>query len=133
MMSYKGYVGRASVDTEARIIFGRVVNSRDVITFQGESVAEAEQAFRDSVDVYLEWCAEDGDKPAGPGPIKFAVYAAPETYFALVEEAKDRGLSLNDLVNERLKATPTASKPRTARKSPARPSKARTQSQPTGT
>ncbi len=31
---------------------------KDVVTFQGQSVDEIVQAFRDSVDDYLEFCAE---------------------------------------------------------------------------
>ena len=45
-----------------RIVFfsGSVINTRDVITFQGESVQELENAFHESVDDYLAWCREDG-------------------------------------------------------------------------
>ena len=56
-MKYKGYTGIAEFDDEAGIIFGRVAGLRDVITFQGESVAEVTRAFHDSVDDYLEFCA----------------------------------------------------------------------------
>ena len=47
MMEYKGYVGVAEVDDEAGFIFGRVLGLRDVITFQGETVAEVRRAFQD--------------------------------------------------------------------------------------
>ncbi len=53
-MNYQGYLGLARVDTDAGVIRGRVINTRDMITFQGKTVAEAEAAFRDSVDDYLE-------------------------------------------------------------------------------
>jgi hypothetical protein len=51
---YKGYTGVFEVDTEAEIIFGRVVGIRDIVTFKGESVKEVIQAFKDSVDDYVE-------------------------------------------------------------------------------
>ena len=38
------------------MIYGRVIGLRDMITFQGHTVTEAEQAFRDSVDDYLDLC-----------------------------------------------------------------------------
>ena len=66
MMWYKGYAGMAEYDDEAGIFHGEVINTRDVITFEGESLGEAEKAFRESVDDYLAWCREDGkerDKP----------------------------------------------------------------------
>ena len=42
------------------------INTRDVITFEGESLGEAEKAFRESVDDYLAWCREDGKEPDKP-------------------------------------------------------------------
>lgn len=55
MMEYKGYVGQVNFDDEVGIFHGEVVNTRDVITFQGKSVDEIRHAFHDSVDEYLEW------------------------------------------------------------------------------
>ena len=37
MMEYKGYVGRVEYDDEAAIFHGEVINTRDVITFQGRA------------------------------------------------------------------------------------------------
>ena len=61
MMEYKGFVGNIEYDDEAEIFHGEVINTRDVITFQGSSVAELRNAFRDSVDDYLEFCAQRGE------------------------------------------------------------------------
>ena len=38
MMEYKGYIGMVEYDAEARIFHGDVINTRDVITFQGTTV-----------------------------------------------------------------------------------------------
>jgi len=45
------------------ILHGEVIDTRDVITFQGKSVDELRQAFRDSVDEYLKVCAERNREP----------------------------------------------------------------------
>jgi predicted HicB family RNase H-like nuclease len=66
MMEYKGYIGDVEFDTEAGILHGDVLNTRDVITFDGQTVKEIETAFRDSVDDYLEWCKQDGVSPEKP-------------------------------------------------------------------
>jgi hypothetical protein len=55
MLEYKGYVGTVEPDEGAFI--GRVVGLRDVITFEGETYLEVEQAFRDSIDDYLAFPA----------------------------------------------------------------------------
>ena len=62
-MTYKGYEGVVQFDEDAGIFHGEVINTRDVITFQGKSVDELKRAFRDSVDDYLEFCAERGEEP----------------------------------------------------------------------
>ena len=53
MMKYKGYIGHVDYDDEEEIFYGEVVNVRDVITFQGETVEELKQAFQTSVEEYL--------------------------------------------------------------------------------
>ena len=62
-MKYKGYTGVVEFDEDSGTLFGHVIGLRDGITFQGDSVAEVVQAFHDSVDDYLEFCAEARRKP----------------------------------------------------------------------
>ena len=53
MMQYKGYIGKVELDADAGLLHGEVIGIRDVITFQGRSVAQVQRAFRESVDVGL--------------------------------------------------------------------------------
>ena len=64
MLEYRGYVGVVEADDGAFV--GRVVDLRDVVTFQGTTYAEIEAAFRASVDDYLAFCAERGEPPGLP-------------------------------------------------------------------
>ena len=61
MLQYKDYTGHVEFDAEARLFHGEVIDLQDVVTFQGTSVKELEEAFRDSVDDYLEFCKERGE------------------------------------------------------------------------
>jgi predicted HicB family RNase H-like nuclease len=63
MLEYKGYLGKVEFDDDANIFHGEVINLRDVITFQGESLQEIRWAFQDSVDEYLAFCAERQEEP----------------------------------------------------------------------
>ncbi len=45
MMEYKGYFAKVEFDDEANIFHGEVINLRDVITFEGETVDELRTAF----------------------------------------------------------------------------------------
>src|ERR1022692_4327790 len=61
-MSYKGYQARVDLDEEAGLFHGEVINTRDVITFQGSSVEELKRAFEDSVDDYLDFPCGDSSR-----------------------------------------------------------------------
>lgn len=65
-MNYKGYKASIEIDGQAEILFGRVIDMKDVITFEGTTVDEIRQAFHDSVDDYLEFCIQLGKEPEIP-------------------------------------------------------------------
>ncbi len=102
MMEYKGYIARVDFDDDAGIFFGEVVNLRDVITFQGESVDDVRQAFKDSVDDYLVFCRERGEEPEKPYSGQFVVRLEPTLHRDLSTAARLEGKSLNAWVAERL-------------------------------
>ena len=61
-MKYKGYTAHIEIDEAADILFGQVLDIKDVITFKGKTIDELRQEFHNSVDDYLEWCDELGEK-----------------------------------------------------------------------
>ena len=65
-MKYKGYTAVVELDEEQSVLFGRVIGLRDVITFQAETVSQAIEEFHQSVDSYLEFCAQRGSGRRNP-------------------------------------------------------------------
>jgi predicted nuclease of restriction endonuclease-like (RecB) superfamily len=57
-MTYEDYIAQIAYDDEAKIFHGEVIGLNDVITFQGKSIAELQEAFQASVKDYLALCAE---------------------------------------------------------------------------
>jgi predicted HicB family RNase H-like nuclease len=104
MMEYKGYIGKVEVDDEAGILHGEVINIRDVITFEGSSVDEIHKAFRESVDDYLEFCAQRGETPEKPFSGKFVVRLPTELHRKAYIQAKLANKSLNGWVTEVLQS-----------------------------
>ena len=102
MLNYKGYSGQISFDDEARIFHGEVIDTRDIITFQGKSVDEIEMAFRESIDDYLEFCNERGEKPDKPFSGKFILRMSPKLHHKIYLKASRSGKSLNKWVVETL-------------------------------
>lgn len=104
MMEYKGYIGKVEFDDEANLFHGEVINLRDVVTFQGETVGELRSAFLESVDDYLEFCEERGESPEKPYSGKFMVRVEPELHKAVAMQAKMNHKSLNAWVHDTLAA-----------------------------
>src|SRR5438445_1186734 len=102
MMEYKGYVGRVEYDDEAGIFHGEVINTRDVITFQGGTVKELRQAFRDSVEDYLAFCHKRGEEPEKPFSGQFVTRVTPQLHRRINIAATLSGKSLNAWVAEQL-------------------------------
>jgi len=100
MMEYKGYIGKIEVDEEAGILHGEVVNIRDVVTFEGQTVEELQQAFRDSIEDYLEFCAQRGEDPEKPFSGKFVIRLPAELHRKAYIKAKLADKSLNSWVTE---------------------------------
>ena len=103
MMEYKGYIGKVEFDDEAGIFHGEVINTRDVITFQGESVTGLTKAFRESVDDYLAFCQERGEEPDKPFSGQFVARLPPELHRKISLTARMEGKSLNAWVADQLR------------------------------
>lgn len=102
MMEYKGYLGKVEYDDEAGIFHGEVISLRDTVTFQGETVQELRQAFQESVNDYLAFCAERHEEPERPHSGTFTVRVPPELHRDAVLQARLKNKSLNSWVAELL-------------------------------
>jgi predicted HicB family RNase H-like nuclease len=100
MMEYKGYLGKVEFDDEANIFHGEIINLRDVITFEGESVKELKKAFHESVEDYLDFCKERGESPEKPFSGKFLIRIDPALHKKIVTHARLENKSLNSWVSD---------------------------------
>ena len=101
-MEYKGYFAKVEFIDDDNIFHGEIINLRDVITFEGETVKELKQAFIDSVDDYLDFCKQRGEDPEKPYSGKFVVRVEPELHKNITIEARKKGKSLNVWVKDAL-------------------------------
>ena len=98
MIEYKGYVGIFELDPEIDSFHGTVINTNDVITFYGSSIAELREEMRNSVDEYLEFCREKGREPEKPFSGKLMIRTSPELHRRIVLEAARHRVSMNAYV-----------------------------------
>lgn len=99
-MNYKGYTARIEFDERDDIFVGRLLGVRDIISFQGDSVAELRSQFQVAVDDYLEDCAERGITPDKPTSGKVMLRIRPEVHAAATIAAQVAGKSLNQWADE---------------------------------
>lgn len=102
MFTYKGYNGKVEYDSDADLFHGEVVDLRDVITFQGRSIDELKIAFRESIDDYIAFCEEKGEKPEKPFTGKLMLRLPPDVHRKVFLQAKKEGKSLNEFITEKL-------------------------------
>lgn len=107
MMEYKGYIaGPIEFDQEDNTFSGIVSGLRDVIHFEGSTAKELARSFRDSIDSYLELCAESGKEPDRPFNGKILVRTEPELHRKAVMRATSEGLSLSRWISRQIESAP---------------------------
>lgn len=101
-MKYKGYEAIVEYDDIDRLLTGRVINTQDVLAFDGESVDELEESFHAVIDEYLEDCEAMNKEPDKPYSGKFNLRLSPELHRQVAIKAEKEGISLNAFVENTL-------------------------------
>lgn len=101
-MTHEGYVATVELDEEAGLFHGEVINTRDVLTFQGRTLDELTAAFADTIADYLDWCRERGKEPERPYSGNFTLRISPELHRRIAIAAARQGKSVNAFVTEAL-------------------------------
>lgn len=99
-MKYKGYEALIKYDEDANILHGVVLNLKDIITFEADCVADIEEAFHDSVDDYLDFCAERGEEPEKPFSGRIALRLSPRLHSEISTMAMKESKSINSVIIE---------------------------------
>ncbi len=96
-MKYKGYEAIIEYDEEDRLFVGRVINTKDIIVFDGISVDELEQSFQSVIDEYLVDCQVLNKTPDKPFSGRFNLRVSSDLHRKVALKASKQGLSLNNL------------------------------------
>jgi predicted HicB family RNase H-like nuclease len=102
-LEYKGHTA-GRIDFDDGVFSGTVAGLRDVVHFQGETAEEFEQAFRASIDVYLDFCAERGEAPDKPYSGSIMVRIPPELHRKAATRAEAEDLSLSAWIARQIEA-----------------------------
>ena len=101
-MKYKGYEAVVKYSDEDETFIGEVINTRDMLIFDGNDVTEVERSFHAVVDEYLKDCDKEDREPNKPFSGQFVLRVDPKLHRELFVQAKHSGQSLNAFVQEKL-------------------------------
>jgi len=99
-LKYKGFIASVSFEDEDNILFGKIEGINDLIMFEGESVTEIKQMFREAVDEYIESCKHFNKPLLKSFKGSFNVRVKPDIHQQAAMLAKMQGISLNQLVQK---------------------------------
>ncbi|MCI6714242.1 MAG: type II toxin-antitoxin system HicB family antitoxin [Lachnospiraceae bacterium] len=97
-MEYKGYVGTVEFSEEDKMLYGKVLGIRTLISYEGASAAELVEDFHGAVDEYLALCESEGKKPEIAYKGSFNIRISPELHRRAAISAMEQQISLNKFV-----------------------------------
>jgi len=97
-MTYDGYVANVELDEEAGPSHGEVINTQDVLTFQGRTLDDLRAAFADTIADYVDWCRDRGKEPERPYSGNSTVRVSPELHRRIAAAAARDGKSVNAFI-----------------------------------
>lgn len=95
-LTYKGFTAKIEFSADDNVFFGRLLGTKDIVGFHGETVEELKDAMRQSVDFYIETCEKEGrqSQKSYSGKVLFRL---PDKLHAEIAEAATReGKSINE-------------------------------------
>ncbi len=95
-ISYKGFTARVEFSADDNVFVGRLLGTKDIITFHGETVEELKTSMRESVDFYVEVCEKTGKSSKKSYSGKLLFRFPNRLHAEIAEAAARRGKSINE-------------------------------------
>lgn len=105
IIKYKDYQATVHYSSEDEVFFGKIMGISDLVTFEGSSVQELKNAFKDAMEDYLQTCKALNKAPEKMYKGSFNVRVSKELHRTAAFTAANSNLTLNDFVNLALKFT----------------------------
>ena len=100
MLKYKDFYGSVEYSAADECFFGKIIGTTDLVTFEGNSVANLKKAFAEAVEDYLVLCKEADKEPQKSYKGSFNIRIPPELHKTAAAIANREGISLNAFVEK---------------------------------
>ncbi len=101
-LHYQGYDGSVEYSAKDRVLHGRILGIRDVVTFEGADVTSLEQNFKAAIGEYLAFCKEQDKSPNKPFSGTFNVRTGIDLHRRAALYAEAHRIKLNSVVKDAL-------------------------------
>ena len=98
ILTYKGFAGSVNFNADDHIFFGKIEGINDLVTFEGISVSELENAFHEMVNLHVEDCKREGNPVEKSYKGSFNVRISQDLHKKAAQAAAVKGITLNQLV-----------------------------------
>jgi len=95
---YKNYHGSIEYSKEDKLMYGKVLGIKSLISYEGKTGDKLEKDFKKAIDFYLSDCEERGVDPEVAFKGSFNVRVSRQVHMALALQAKANMTSLNSFV-----------------------------------
>jgi predicted HicB family RNase H-like nuclease len=102
-LEYNGYDGSVLYSAEDKLLHGRILGIRDMVSFEGTDVKSLNRNFKAAVDEYLAFCKAEGKTPDVPFKGSFNVRISQDLHQRAALYAEEHDLKLNAVVQQALK------------------------------
>jgi predicted HicB family RNase H-like nuclease len=97
-IKHRGFTGSYDISFDDDCLHGRVLFIDDLISYEGATPAALKQAFIDAVDRYIAHCETTGKAANKPYSGTFNVRVGAELHRNAARCARQRGMTLNELI-----------------------------------
>ena len=101
-LKYQDYTATIHYSADDEVFFGKVIGINDLITFEGISVAELKDAFKEAMEDYIETCKSIGKSPDKTYKGVFNVRVPASLHKKAAIFALQHRITLNDFVKTAL-------------------------------
>ena len=105
-LNYKGFIGSIEADLSDNTLYGKVLglDKSTLITYDGATLTELQEDFRNAVDDYIIHCKETGIPLHKSYSGSFNVRIPAELHAKIALTAQSSGMSLNAYIRKILSA-----------------------------
>jgi predicted HicB family RNase H-like nuclease len=98
-LEYKGYYGSIEYSKEGKCLYGKVLGmNKDSITYEGTTIEELENDFKEGIESYFEGCKKSGIEPRKAFNGSLNIRIPSEVHGKIAILAERTGTSVNDFI-----------------------------------